>query len=571
MRKIPSLWIGIIGCGFFAIIFFFGPYLPKVDPEVPTHPYVVGPKSNLDYMMPPFPPNSQFILGSDKQGRDIYSALIMGTRSTLEIVISVSLITFLLGIPFGVVAAHWRIVKKILHAWNYLFSRIPVFLCMVFLSTIPFFVFTPNRPFWLMGYLVIFELGKVGEVVRKSVELIQKSTYYEAGILAGTKRFGLWRRYYWSGCYPQWLAYFIQHIGSILFLLGQLGLFGIFLSQVFVHPEMSPKFEFQNNALVWPMFLFDVIIDFDAFPWVPLYGSLFITLSMFFFVSLGEGILEYHLRKQRGLIVQRRPFLFRSQKFSTKQQSASNFSVLLEEKGNSIKDLIVLEDISKDYPGDGVITKVLESINISFEKGVFTTIIGPSGSGKSTLLSLIGALDKPTKGNIYFEREIITNLKNRRLANFRFEKIGFIFQQFHLLPTLTAMENVMCPLFTRKVDYSKKERAIELLDEMGLKDKVHALPSQLSGGQQQRVAIARALVHRPEWILADEPTGNLDSESSKIVFDLLKKLNKENGIGIILITHDPNLAKQTDRIVEIKDGKIVSDTLQTCKEDIVGL
>nr|WP_233269811.1 ABC transporter ATP-binding protein [Heyndrickxia camelliae] len=236
-----------------------------------------------------------------------------------------------------------------------------------------------------------------------------------------------------------------------------------------------------------------------------------------------------------------------------------------------MKDLIVLEDISKDYPGDGVITKVLESINISFEKGVFTTIIGPSGSGKSTLLSLIGALDKPTKGNIYFEREIITNLKNRRLANFRFEKIGFIFQQFHLLPTLTAMENVMCPLFTRKVDYSKKERAIELLDEMGLKDKVHALPSQLSGGQQQRVAIARALVHRPEWILADEPTGNLDSESSKIVFDLLKKLNKENGIGIILITHDPNLAKQTDRIVEIKDGKIVSDTLQTCKEDIVGL
>lgn len=570
MRKIPSLWIGIIGCGIFAIIFFFGPYLPKVDPDVPTHKYVVGPKGNLDYMLPPFSPNSDFLLGSDKKGRDIYSALIMGTRSTLEIVISVSLITFLIGIPFGVTAAHSRIVRKFLQAWSYLFSRIPVFFCMVFLSTIPFFIFTPNRMFWLLGYLIFFELGKVGEVVRKSVELIQKSTYFEAGILVGTRRFGLWRRYYWSGCHQQWLAYFVQHVGSILFLLGQLGLFGIFLSQVFVHPEMSPEFEFQNNAMVWPMFLFDVTIDYDAFPWIPLYGSLFITLSMFFFVSLGEGILEYNLRKQRGLIVQRKPFLFRLKKIDTKPNAKTNFHYFLEEKGNSIKDLIVLDNVSKDYPGDGVITKALDSVNVSFEKGVFTAVIGPSGSGKSTLLSLIGALDKPTKGNIYFEREVITKLNSRKLANFRFEKIGFIFQQFHLLPTLTALENVMCPLFTRKVDYSKKERAMELLQEIGLKEKLHALPSQLSGGQQQRVAIARALVHRPEWILADEPTGNLDSESSKIVFDLLKRLNKENGLGIILITHDPDLAKQTDRIIEIKDGKVISDTSPTNKEKIVG-
>ncbi|MEK5391152.1 ATP-binding cassette domain-containing protein [Margalitia sp. FSL K6-0131] len=569
MRKIPSLWIGIIGCVIFAIFALFGPYLPKVDPEVPTHPYVVGPKNNLDYMMPPFPPNSDFLLGSDKKGRDIYSALVMGTRKTLEIVISVSLTTFLLGIPFGVAAAHWRIARKLLQAWNYLFSRIPVFLCMVFISTIPFFVFTPNRSFWLMCYLVIFELGKVGEVVRKSVELIQKSTYFEAGLIAGTKRLGLWRRYYWSGCYPQWLAYFIQHIGSILFLLGQLGLFGIFLSQAFFQTE-SPMYELQNNALVWPMFLFDVTIDFDAFPWIPLCGSLFITMSMFFFISLGEGILEYNLRKQRGLIVQRKPFLYRWKRIDMKQKSKSNFNLFLEEKGNSIKDLIVLDNVSKDYPGDGVITKALDSVNLSIEKGVFTAVIGPSGSGKSTLLSLIGALDKPTSGKIYFEREVITNLNNRKLANFRFEKIGFIFQQFHLLPTLTALENVMCPLFTRKVDYRKKERAMELLDEMGLKDKQNALPSQLSGGQQQRVAIARALVHHPDWILADEPTGNLDSESSKIVFDLLKRLNKEQGLGIILITHDPDLAKQTDRIIEIKDGTVISDTMQRDSK-IVGL
>ncbi|WP_349305560.1 ATP-binding cassette domain-containing protein [Bacillus sp. FJAT-49736] len=159
----------------------------------------------------------------------------------------------------------------------------------------------------------------------------------------------------------------------------------------------------------------------------------------------------------------------------------------------------------------------------------------------------------------------------KRLANFHFDKRVFIFQQFHLLPTLTALENVMCPLFTRKVNYSKKTRAEELLCEMGLETKLHSLPSQLSGGQQQRVAIARALVHHPDWILADEPTGNLDSESSKIVFELLKRLNKEKGLGIIFITHDPELAKQTDRIIEIKDGRVVSDTKLTSNEKIVGL
>ncbi|MBS4173084.1 hypothetical protein [Bacillus sp. FJAT-49736] len=313
MRKIPSLWIGIIGCSMFAIFFFFGPYLPKVDKNVTPHSYVVGPKNNLDFMLPPFSPNKDFLLGSDKKGRDIYSALIMGTRETLTTVLSISVFTFFIAIPLGVAAAHLSFFRYLLQGWNYLFSRLPVFFYIIIVSTIPFFTFSPHRAIWMVGFLIVFELGKVGEVVYKSVKLIQNTSYYEAGILAGSKPIGLWQRYYWPNCYPQWVAYFVQHIGSMLFLLGQLGIFGIFISQTFSQLE-SPAYSIDNSALVWPMFLFDVLIDFDAFPWVPLFGSLFITLSMFAFISLGEGILEYHSRKHKGLIIQRKPFLFRWRK-----------------------------------------------------------------------------------------------------------------------------------------------------------------------------------------------------------------------------------------------------------------
>ncbi|MBB2478952.1 ABC transporter permease subunit [Bacillus sp. APMAM] len=330
MRKIPSLWIGIIGCTMFAIFFFFGPYLPKVDKNVPTHSYVVGPESNLDFILPPYPPNKDFLLGSDKKGRDIYSALIMGTRGTLTTVFSISVLTFLIAIPLGVAAAHLSFFRYVLQGWNYLFSRLPVFFYVIIISTIPFFIFSPHRAIWMISFLIIFELGKVGEVVYKSVKLIQNTTYYEAGILTGSKPFGLWKRYYLPNCYPQWVAYFVQHIGSMLFLLGQLGIFGIFISQS-LSQQGSPAYSIDNTALVWPMFLFDVLIDFDAFPWVPLFGSMFITLSMFVFVSLGEGILEYHLRKHRGLIVQRKPFLFRWRKqnqtlFSEEKRSETKIS-----------------------------------------------------------------------------------------------------------------------------------------------------------------------------------------------------------------------------------------------------
>jgi ABC-type lipoprotein export system ATPase subunit len=221
---------------------------------------------------------------------------------------------------------------------------------------------------------------------------------------------------------------------------------------------------------------------------------------------------------------------------------------------------IQLINLGKRFIGDGVETVAVNRINLTFQPGSFTAIIGPSGSGKSTLLSLIGTLDKPTEGTIRFGDRDVTKMRTRELADFRFHEIGFIFQQFHLLPTLTALENVMAPLFARKVDFNKKERAQSLLRDVGLEEKRNALPSQLSGGQQQRVAIARALVNHPKWILADEPTGNLDTESGKAVFNLLKILNKEKGIGILLVTHDPNLARQADRTIELRDGSVAFDS-----------
>lgn len=193
------------------------------------------------------------------------------------------------------------------------------------------------------------------------------------------------------------------------------------------------------------------------------------------------------------------------------------------------------------------------------EDGDFISVIGPSGSGKSTLLSILGTLDEPTSGEILHSSQPVHRLNSKQLADFRFENIGFIFQQFHLIPTLTSLENIMAPLFGRKVSYNKKQRAMELLEMIGLPDKANALPSQLSGGQQQRIAITRALVHEPKWLLADEPTGNLDSETGEIIFQLLKTLNKQKGCGVLFVTHDPKLADRANRKIEMRDGEIVSD------------
>lgn len=220
---------------------------------------------------------------------------------------------------------------------------------------------------------------------------------------------------------------------------------------------------------------------------------------------------------------------------------------------------ICVKDLRKSFKGYGVVTDALKKINLKFDEGDFASIVGPSGSGKSTLLSLIGTLDQPSEGHVYFNKMDVSKVGNKKLADFRFEHIGFIFQQFHLLPTLTSLENVMAPLFARKVPYNKREKALELLEKVQLLDKVNSLPSQLSGGQQQRVAIARALIHEPDWLLADEPTGNLDTENGDRIYNLLQELNKEKQCGVIIVTHDPKIAKKTNRIIEMKDGIVIRD------------
>lgn len=220
---------------------------------------------------------------------------------------------------------------------------------------------------------------------------------------------------------------------------------------------------------------------------------------------------------------------------------------------------ISCKNVTKIYKGDGIMTKAVDNINLTFTKRDFTAVVGPSGSGKSTLLSLIGTLDEPSEGMILYDGEEVMSQKKNKIADFRFEEIGFIFQQFHLLPTLTTLENVLTPLFARKVPYKKQQRAKEVLDQVGLTDKLNSLPSQLSGGQQQRVSIARAMVHKPSWLLADEPTGNLDTETGELIFNLIQRLNKEEDCGVLFVTHDRQLAKKANNLITMKDGKLVNE------------
>lgn len=219
--------------------------------------------------------------------------------------------------------------------------------------------------------------------------------------------------------------------------------------------------------------------------------------------------------------------------------------------------MIHIINCKKIFNGNIIKTIALNETTITINDGEFISIVGPSGSGKSTLLSLIGALDMPSSGKIMFDNQDITKLKGDELADFRFQHIGFVFQQYNLIPTLSVLENVMSPLFSRKVNYNKEIRAKELLNQVGLREKESSLPFQLSGGEQQRVAIARALVNEPSWLLADEPTGNLDSKNSDVIFKLLKELNREKKCGVLLVTHDLKLAEQADRIIELKDGYVL--------------
>ena len=219
--------------------------------------------------------------------------------------------------------------------------------------------------------------------------------------------------------------------------------------------------------------------------------------------------------------------------------------------------VIQLESVWKIYQMGDVQVQALSGVDLEIARGEFLAIAGASGSGKSTLMNLIGCLDLPSKGKIRLDGTDIATLRESQLAQIRGKKIGFVFQQFNLIPTLTALENVMLPLEFQNVDSRKaRETALELLKLVGLGERVRHLPSQLSGGQQQRVAIARALALDPDIILADEPTGNLDSKTGEFVMNLLAEIHREDTKTIILVTHDFYLVKRAERVVYLKDGKI---------------
>ncbi len=221
-----------------------------------------------------------------------------------------------------------------------------------------------------------------------------------------------------------------------------------------------------------------------------------------------------------------------------------------------------LRGVVKDF-GDGVVTRVLHGIDLTLERGEFAALIGPSGSGKSTLLHLIGLLDRPTAGTIELGGEDTGRLDDAGLTRLRGRALGFVFQFHHLLPAFTATENVFLPAYgaAGKPDRTMRERARALLTRVGLGDRLDYFPRQLSGGQQQRVAIARALLARPALLLADEPTGNLDTRAADEVFELLREIHREEGMSVLVVTHDGRLAARCDRVIELSDGRIRGDAV----------
>lgn len=226
-----------------------------------------------------------------------------------------------------------------------------------------------------------------------------------------------------------------------------------------------------------------------------------------------------------------------------------------------METVIELKNITKKYfIGEENEFKALDSVDITINKGEFVSIVGASGSGKSTLMNIIGALDRPTSGKYLLDSQDISEMKDNQLSKIRNKKIGFVFQTFNLISRVNALKNVEVPMMYAGVPAAKrKERALELLKMVGMEDRIKHQPNELSGGQKQRVAIARAMVNDPEIILADEPTGALDTKTGHLIMDIFHKLHDKEGKTIILITHSPELALETDRIITLSDGKIVSD------------
>jgi putative ABC transport system ATP-binding protein len=216
------------------------------------------------------------------------------------------------------------------------------------------------------------------------------------------------------------------------------------------------------------------------------------------------------------------------------------------------------ESLTQSYLSGGRELTVLRNITFALEPGAFLAIVGPSGSGKSTLLGLLAGLDRPRQGRVWLDGEDLGLLSEDQRARVRADKVGFVFQSFHLISTLTARENVQVPLELKGQDPGR--RAEELLERVGLGDRGHHYPAQLSGGEQQRVAVARAFSHRPRLLFADEPTGNLDAATGAKVIELLTELNRETGTTLVLVTHDPELAARARRVIRLRDGAMVADS-----------
>ncbi|MCU0498884.1 MAG: ABC transporter ATP-binding protein [Anaerolineae bacterium] len=229
-------------------------------------------------------------------------------------------------------------------------------------------------------------------------------------------------------------------------------------------------------------------------------------------------------------------------------------------------DVLRVENARKELKVGEVTVQALRGITLNVRRGEFVGVIGPSGSGKSTLLGLIGGLDTPTDGRVIIDGIDITHLNERELTRIRNEKIGFVFQAFNLIPTLTALENVALPIqFAAKKQGNPHQRATELLKRLGLGDRLDHRPAQLSGGQQQRVAIARALANQPPLLLADEPTGNLDTEATEMVMNTLRQIQQETQTTIIMVTHNMEIASALDRVIMLVDGHVADDTRGTAQ------
>lgn len=225
--------------------------------------------------------------------------------------------------------------------------------------------------------------------------------------------------------------------------------------------------------------------------------------------------------------------------------------------------IIRTEGLYKIYEDVAVPVHAVDGVDLTIEKGEFTAVVGPSGSGKTTLLNIIGGLDSPSKGKVYIEQDDITEYTKNQLINFRLQNIGFIFQAYNLIPVLTALENVeFIMLLQNRPKAEREHRAMEMLEAVGLKDRVKNKPSELSGGQQQRVAVARALASKPKFVLADEPTANLDSKSSGNLLDIMARLNQEEHITFLFSTHDQRVIDRARRVITLEDGKIIKDETQ---------